>query len=70
MVTGTLRIHTLFARALIDLGSTQSFVSISFASFLSMHISAMDFYLIIATPMGDFVVTSRMLKNCPVMIGY
>ena len=35
-----------------------------------MHISAMDFDLIVAASMGDFVVTSRMLKNCPVMIGY
>ena len=35
-----------------------------------MHISAMDFDLIVATPMGDYVVTSRILKNCPVMIGY
>ena len=30
----------------------------------------MDFDLIVATPMGDFVMTSRMLKNYPVMIGY
>ena len=35
-----------------------------------MHISAMNFDLIIATPMGDSVMTSRMLENCPVMIGY
>ena len=30
----------------------------------------MDFDLIVATPMRDYVVTSRMLKNCPVMFGY
>ena len=35
-----------------------------------MHISAMDFDLIVGTPMGDFVVTSRMLKNFPMVIGY
>ena len=35
-----------------------------------MHISTMDFDLIVATPMGDSVVVSRMLKNCPMMIGY
>ena len=38
VVTGTLRIHTLFARALIDPGSTHSFVSASFAGFLGMSI--------------------------------
>ena len=36
VVIGTLRIHTLFARVLIDPGSTHSFVSISFASLLDM----------------------------------
>ena len=30
----------------------------------------MDFDLIIATPMGDSVVASKLLKNCPVTIGY
>ena len=35
-----------------------------------MHIAFMNFDLIVATPMGDFVVISRMLKNCFVMIGY
>ena len=35
-----------------------------------MHISDVDFDLIVATPMGDSIVTNRMLKNCLVMIGY
>ena len=55
---------------LIDPGSTHSFVSISFSSLLDMHISTMDFDLIVATPMGDYVVTSRKLKNCHVIISY
>ena len=70
VVTGTLRIRTLFVRALVDPGLTHSFISIYFAGLLGMHISAMDFDLIIATPMGDSIVTSRMLKHRPVMIGY
>ena len=70
VVIGTLRIHTLFARALIDLVSTHSFVLIAFAGLLGMHISIMEFDLIVATPMGDSVVTSRILKNFLVMIGY
>ena len=70
MVTSTLRIHTLFAKAFIDPSSTHSFVSISFDGLLGMHIYAMDFDLIVTSPMGDYVMTNRMLKNCPVMIGY
>ena len=49
MVAGTLRIHTLFARALIDLGSTHSFVFVSFAGLLCMSIDNMDFHLFVAT---------------------
>ncbi|RVW80541.1 Retrovirus-related Pol polyprotein from transposon 17.6 [Vitis vinifera] len=70
VVTGTLRIHTLFARVLIDPGSTHSFVSVSFAGLLGLPVASMDFDLIVATPVGDSVVANRMLRNCIVMIGY
>ncbi|RVW84862.1 Transposon Tf2-12 polyprotein [Vitis vinifera] len=70
VVTGTLRIHTLFPRVLIDPGSTHFFVSVSFAGLLGLPIASMDFDLIVATPVGDFVMASRMLRNCIVMIGY
>ena len=70
VVTCTLRIHTLFARVLIDPGSMHFFVSVSFVGLLDMHVTTMDFDLIVATPMGDSVVASKMLKNCPVMIDY
>ena len=70
VMTSTLRIHTLFARVLIDPSSAHSFVSVSFAGLLDMYATTMDFDLIVATPMGDSVVTSKMLKNYLVMIGY
>ena len=70
VVTGTLRIHTLFARALIDPGSTYSFVSASFAGLLGMSIDNMDFDLFVATPLGDFVVVNKILRDCCVTIGY
>ncbi|RVW21225.1 hypothetical protein CK203_114569 [Vitis vinifera] len=58
MVTGTLRIHTLFARVLIDPRSTHSFVSVSFVGLLGLPIASMDFDLIVVTPVGDSVVAS------------
>ena len=70
VVTGTLQIHTLFARALIDPGSTHSFVSVSSAGLLGMLIDNMDFDLFVATPLGDFVMVNKILKDCCVMIGY
>ena len=70
VVIGTLRIHTLFARALIDPGSTHSFVSVSFTGLLGMPIDNMDFDLFVATPLGDSVVVNKIIKDCCVMIGY
>ena len=55
---------------MIDPISMHSFVSVFFAGLLDMHVTTMDFNLIVATPMGDSNVASKMLKNCPVMICY
>ena len=70
VVIGTLRVHTFLARALIDLGSTYSFVSITFASLLDMPIDNMDFDLHIATYLVDFVMVNKILIDFCVMIGY
>ncbi|KAL6311601.1 hypothetical protein AAG906_039063 [Vitis piasezkii] len=35
-----------------------------------MHVASMDFELIVATPMRVSIVTSKMLRDCLVMIGY
>ena len=35
-----------------------------------MPVANTDSDLIVATPMGVFVVTSKMLRDCLVMIGY
>ena len=70
VVIGTTQIYTLFASALIDLGSTHYFVKISFVRLLGMYVASVDFDLIVATPMGDSFVTSRLLVDCVVMIGY
>ena len=70
VVTGTIWIHTLFARALIDLSSTHFFISVSFTGLLGMLVVSLDFDLIVATPMGDSVVASSMLRDCLMMIYY
>ena len=70
VVTGTLRIHTLFARALIDPISTHSFVSVSFVGLLGMLIDNMNFDLFVATPLGDSVVVNKIIRDYCVMIGY
>ena len=69
-MTGTLRIHTLFARALIDPDSMHSFVSVSFVGLLGIPIDNINFDLFVATPLGDFVVVNKILRDCCVMIGY
>ncbi|RVW59896.1 Transposon Ty3-G Gag-Pol polyprotein [Vitis vinifera] len=53
-----------------DAQATSDVVTVSFAGLLGLPVASMDFDLIVATPMGDSVVASRMLRNCIVMIGY
>ncbi|RVW78955.1 RNA-directed DNA polymerase-like [Vitis vinifera] len=65
VVTSTLRIHTLFARALIDPGSMHSFIFVSFVGLLGMSIDNMDFDLIIATPWEIFL-----WKGCQGFLAY
>ena len=62
VVIGTLRIHTLFARALIDPGSTHFFVFVSFSGLLGMSIDNMDFDLFVATTLGDFLWLIKYLE--------
>ena len=47
-----------------------SFVSVSFAGLLGMSIDNMDFDLFVATPLGESVVVSKILRDFCVMIGY
>ena len=70
VVTGTIRIHTLFAKALIDPSLTYYFVLVYFVHLLGMSVASTDFDFFIATPMRDYFVTNRMLRDCLVMIGY
>ena len=70
VVIGTLQIHTLFSRTLIDPSSMHSFISISFVGLLGMSIDNINFDLFVTTPLGDFVVVNKILRNCCVMIGY
>ena len=43
---------------------------ISFACLLGMLIDNMDFDLFVATPLRDFFVVNKILRDCCVMIGY
>ena len=63
VVASTLRIHTLFSRALIDPGSTHSFVSVSFAGLVGMSIDNMDFDLFVASPLGESIVVNQILRD-------
>ncbi|RVW85873.1 Retrovirus-related Pol polyprotein from transposon 17.6 [Vitis vinifera] len=60
----------VFAMTHRDAQATSDVVIVSFASLLGLPVASMNFDLIVATPMGDSVVASRMIRNCIVMIGY
>ena len=47
-----------------------SFISLSFACLLGMLIDNMEFDLFVATPLRDFFVVNKILRDYYVMIGY
>ncbi|RVW22176.1 Transposon Ty3-G Gag-Pol polyprotein [Vitis vinifera] len=53
----------VFAMTHRDAQATSDVVTVSFAGLLGLPVASMDFDLIVATPVGDSVVASRMLRN-------
>nr|CAN77636.1 hypothetical protein VITISV_013880 [Vitis vinifera] len=60
----------VFAMTHRDAQATSDVVTVSFVGLLGMPVASMYFDLVVATPMGVSVMTSKMLRDCLVMIGY
>ncbi|RVW26904.1 Transposon Tf2-12 polyprotein [Vitis vinifera] len=60
----------VFAMSHRNAQATSDVVTVSFAGLLGLPVASMNFDLIVATPVGDSIVASRMLRNYIVMIGY
>ena len=67
MITGILSLFSRSVYALIDPGSTLSFISPFVASRIRIESELIEPFEV-ATPVGDSVIATRVYKNCSVVI--
>ena len=68
VVSGTLSIYSEYACALFDSGATHSFISSAFIRKHALSVTAMEYDLCVATPLGVNIVLDRACVNCPILI--
>ncbi|KAA3461508.1 RVP_2 domain-containing protein [Gossypium australe] len=71
VITGTFSLHNTRVMALIDPGSTHSYICMKLVSSMSMPIESTEFIIRVSNPLGKCVLVDRVCKGCPLMIkGY
>jgi hypothetical protein len=68
VVSGTLPISSGRAFVLFDSGATHSFVSYCFAKASCLEPEALDINLVVATPIGNTILCTSVVKNCPILV--
>ncbi|CAI9784620.1 unnamed protein product [Fraxinus pennsylvanica] len=68
VVMGMLFIFGRNARSLIDSGATHSFISHALANHADRMFEPLDSELVIATPVGDSLLASRVYKDCGIRV--
>ncbi|KAA3457172.1 DNA/RNA polymerases superfamily protein [Gossypium australe] len=68
VITGTFSLHDTFVIAMIDPGSTHSYICMRLASSLSMTIESMEFVVKVSNPLGKHVLVDKVCRKCPLTI--
>ena len=68
VVSGKLLVSDHEAYALIDPGSTHSFISRCFASHLHTHLEPLGFELSVTTPLGDMIMVNSIYRDCVIQV--
>ncbi|KAA3470642.1 DNA/RNA polymerases superfamily protein [Gossypium australe] len=68
VITGTFSLYDTHVIALIDPGSTHSYICIKLVSSMSMHVESTEFVISVSNPLGKCVLVNRVCKGCPLMI--
>ena len=68
VLTGKVFLCDIEVYVLIDLGSTHSFIVSTIASQLHREPGILDKELMVRTPLGEFLVTRMVYKDCAVRI--
>ncbi|KAA3473986.1 Gag-Pol polyprotein [Gossypium australe] len=68
VITGTFSLYDTNVIALIDPGSTHSYVCVSLASSNSLPVESTEFVIKVSNPLGKYVLVDKVCKNFPLMI--
>ncbi|XP_071917092.1 uncharacterized protein [Coffea arabica] len=70
VVEGTIPVFHRFAKVLVDLGATHSFVNPNFMCGIDIKPASLPYDLEVSTPMGDHrLITSMVYKDCKIWVG-
>ncbi|KAA3466588.1 Retrotransposon protein [Gossypium australe] len=71
VITGTFSLYDTNVIALIDPGSTHSYICMYLVSNKSLFVESTEFVIKVSNPLGKYVLVDKVCKNCPLMIrGY
>ncbi|KAA3461695.1 Transposon Ty3-I Gag-Pol polyprotein [Gossypium australe] len=68
VITGTFSLYDIHAVALIDPGSTHSYVCMKLVSSMNMPIESTKFVIRVSNPIGKCVLVDKVCKDCPLRI--
>ena len=68
MVTGTLQVFSISVYALLDLGSTLSFVTPLLSLTIEILPEVLHDPIVVSTPLGENVRTDRVYKDYPIVV--
>ncbi|KAA3488432.1 reverse transcriptase [Gossypium australe] len=68
VITGIFSLHNTPVIALIDPGSTHSYICMKLVSSMSMPIESTKFIIRVSNPLGKCVLVDRVCKGCPLII--
>ena len=68
VIVGNFHIFETTVHALIDRGSTHSFVCISIPSLGSLPKNETEYDILVINPLGHNVIVNRVYRDCPIII--
>ena len=68
MITGTFSLYDTNVIALIDPGSTHSYVCMKLVSSMNIPVENTEFMIRVSNPLGKCMIVDKVCKKCPLMI--
>ncbi|NAW44974.1 hypothetical protein FGF76_23535, partial [Salmonella sp. gx-f4] len=68
VITGTFSIHDISVVALIDSGSTYSYICMDLMPRINMIVESTEFVIKVSNPLGRHVLVDQVCRSCPLTI--